>query len=171
MGCVGQTITDIRMLYTKGEDNKPWTWSDAGWGGDWLNVVDRSRNRLMPFAWKTAYEAHGPCLTGMRVRGCYRSGYGDQVSMFSQVRTLRTDDYARTFTSLQYTFNQDLSTAGSYFFSLGSRAYIDTPVVACGNRDGIIDEFDFSKKEVKPFEVAVDRKELTGPPPWFIAYP
>ncbi len=174
MGCTKQIITDIRTLYIKGKDGNLWHWSDAGWGGDWLKVSDTNKNRLMPFAWKTAYEAHGPCLTGMHVDGWYKNEAGDQTGVSATVRTLRTDDYARTFTSLKYIFtNGDLPACGSYFFALGgsSTPYVETPFVACGCKDGLTEELDFTSSEVEPEEYVIERKELSGSPPWFIGFP
>ena len=171
MDCVEQTITDIRMLYTKGDDEKLWGWSDAGWGGDWLQVSDKNKSRLMPFSWKTAYEAHGPCLTSMLVDGWYKNDTGDKVHLYSSVNTLRTDDYARTFTSISYLFTNDLPTKNAYFFSLGSTPRIATTLVAYGSKDGLNEQIDLSTKEVQPGEYVIDRKEMKGSPPWFIAFP
>lgn len=170
MGCCKQTITDIRMLLTKGKDEKLWQWSDAGWGGDWLNVHDEINERLMPFSWKVAYEAHGPCLTCMHVDGWYKSGEMDKVEVSASVRTLRTDDYARTFTSLSYIFKKDLPTAGSYLFSIGGRRQVETPIVAYGCKDGLEKEIHLDQN-VDFNEFLIERKELSGRKPWFVGFP
>jgi hypothetical protein len=170
MGCCKQTITDIRMLFTKGEDGKLWQWSNAGWGGDWLQVYNDKSERLMPFSWKSAYESHGPCLTCMHIGGSYQSSDGNQVELTSSVRTLRTDDYARTFTRLSYVFKKDLPTLKSHFFGLGGSSHINTPKVAYGNKDGLTEEINI-EEDIERDAYFIERKELTGSPPWFIGFP
>ncbi len=170
MGCVPNTITDIRMLFTKGVDEKLWTWSDAGWGGDWLKVFDSENHRLMPFSWKRAYESHGPCLTCMKVDGLYKSSNDDQVAISSIVRTLRTDDYARTFISLSYVFKNDLPADKSSLFSLGGAQTTMTPVVVYGCKDGLIKEVNVGKP-VEFNEIFMEIEELGGDQPWFVGFP
>ena len=173
MECCDQIVTDIRMLFTKGVDGKKWQWSDAGWGADWLEAYGSDEERLKPFSWKVAYESHGPCLTCMHVDGWYKNALSEQVELVSSVRTLRTDDYARTFTTLSYVFIDDLNTAGTHFFTLGGKdrvSYIETPIVAYGNKEGLIEEIQLTK-EVECKEYVIKQKVLTGSPPWFIAFP
>ena len=169
LGCCQNTITDIRMLFTIGEDNKRWQWSDAGWGGDWLKVFKDSK-RLLPHSWKVAYEAHGPCLTCMHVDGWYKSSETDKVELSSTVRTLRTDDYARTFTSLSYSFDKDLPTNKSYLFSMGGTNYVETPIVVYGCKDGLSQECHITQ-DVNFNEVYMEKKELSGRKPWFVGFP
>ncbi len=174
MGCVKQTITDIRMLFTKGEDGQMWRWSDAGWGGDWLKVYDNNSDeneRLMPFSWKTAYESHGPCLTCMHVDGWYQSSSkGYRVELSGTVRTMRTDDYARTITTLSYVFKNELPTAKTHFFSMGGSADTETPRVALGCKSGLIEEINVDE-DVEPDSYFIERKALTGSSPWFVGFP
>jgi len=73
IGCWGETmcldmdnsltpmmVTDVRMLMTRnGKDGRKWSWSDGGWGGDWLQVMRESDNKLHPVQLKTAYLAQG----------------------------------------------------------------------------------------------------------------
>eukprot|EP00555_Chaetoceros_dichaeta_P009287 CAMPEP_0198261994 /NCGR_PEP_ID=MMETSP1447-20131203/10570_1 /TAXON_ID=420782 /ORGANISM="Chaetoceros dichaeta, Strain CCMP1751" /LENGTH=824 /DNA_ID=CAMNT_0043950055 /DNA_START=90 /DNA_END=2564 /DNA_ORIENTATION=- len=173
MDCVENTITDIRMLMTKGEDNKKWNWSDAGGRGDWLHIQpvtddDKVERRLLPFGWKTAYNSHGPCLSEVFYDGWYSADRCVGVS--ANVRTLRTDDYARTFTSLNFVFNQCMLATYTSFFCMGGIPMLKTPKVVLGNRDGLIEEYNVPDGlEIGSF--FVKQRELTGEGPWFIGFP
>ena len=108
MSLVDVAITDIRSLMVRaGLRGRKWSWTNAGWGGDWLNVRDASQEKFFWTDLKTAYLAQGPCLTQARYRGCY--GAQREVDFSAQVQTLRTDDYCRTFQKLRYTFTRDVS--------------------------------------------------------------
>jgi len=171
MDCVQNTITDIRMLMTKGKDNKKWQWSDAGGRGDWLNiqlVTDKVGNRLLPFGWKVAYNSHGPCLSEVFYDGWYSSDRC--VGMSANVRTLRTDDYARTFTALNFVFNQSLVATNTSFFCMGGIPTLKTPKIVLGNNDGLIEEYNVPENlQVGTF--FVKQRELVGKGPWFIGFP
>jgi len=169
MTLVQNTITDIRMLMTKGEDEKKWNWSDAGWGGDWLNIKDeRGKRLLFPFGWKTAYMSHGPCLSEVYYDGWYSTDRS--VGISANVKTLRTDDYARTFTTLSFTFNQTEPASKASFFRLGGSADMKTPKIVLGNRDGLIAEYDVPTN-MKMGTFFLENKELSGKRPWFIGFP
>ena len=139
IGCWGETmcldmdmsatdiaITDVRMLMTRnGLKGRKWSWTDGTWGGDWLGVHDANRNKLAFTEMKTAYLAHGPCLTEVRYNGGY--GPGREVDLAATVRTLRTDDYARTFHTLQYEFRKQLPVGSGWLFKMGRTGRLVTP--------------------------------------------
>jgi len=67
-------ITDNRgMLIRNGKDGPSWDWCEAGWGGDWLHIKDAAGKKLFFRDLKTAYTAHGPCLSELEYRGHYGS--------------------------------------------------------------------------------------------------
>ena len=93
LSCVPQVVTDVRMLMARnGKDGKSWSWTDAGWGGDWLRVNNEEGKQHFFSAMKTAYHAHGPCLSEVHYDGSY--GSQREVDLQAKVQTLRTDDYA-----------------------------------------------------------------------------
>ena len=56
MSCVDVAITDIRMLMARnGSKGRKWSWTDAGWGGDWLNIKDADHGKYFQNNLKTAY--------------------------------------------------------------------------------------------------------------------
>ena len=169
MSLVDVAITDNRGLMLRdGEDGTRWQWTDGGWGGDWLNVPDSHNGKLFFTGMRTAYLAHGPCLTDVRYGGWY--GGNREVAVQAQVETLRTDDYARTFQTLRYQFNQTLPATDSWLCKMGRTGGYVTPKIAWGNRDGLLVE-----KEVptglKVNEPFVGKLTLSGPAPWWIAFP
>lgn len=182
IGCWGETmcldmdmsatdvaITDVRMLMTRnGLQGRKWRWTDAAWGGDWLGVHDAMGNKLAFTQMKTAYLAHGPCLTEVRYDGCY--GAERSVGVAATVRTLRTDDYARTFHTLDYEFRQKLAARSAWLFKMGRTPNFVTPQIAYGNRDGLIAEYDVPR-DMKPDELCVDGVTLSGGAPWWVAFP
>jgi hypothetical protein len=182
IGCWGETmcldmdmsptdiaITDVRMLMTRnGPTGRKWSWSDAGWGGDWLGVHDAAGNKLAFTEMKTAYLSHGPCLTDVRYDGCY--GPQREVDVAATVRTLRTDDYARTFHTLDYEFRRQLSAETGWLFKMGRTGRLVTPQIAYGNRAGLIAEHSVPMN-LKPDELFVDKVTLSGDGPWWVAFP
>ncbi len=169
MSCVDVTITDVRMLMARnGREGKKWTWTDAGWGGDWLNLRDDLDQKLYCTELKTAYNAHGPCLTEVQYEGCY--GTDRQIDSKTTVRTLRTDDYARTFQTFSYTFNQPVSATNGWLFKMGRTPGYVTPQLAYGNGKGLIREHQIPNT-LKRNETHLEPTTLTGPAPWWIAQP
>jgi hypothetical protein len=182
IGCWGETmcldmdmsptdiaITDVRMLLTRnGLTGKKWNWTDAGWGGDWLGVHDARGNKLAFTEMKTAYLSHGPCLTEVRYNGCY--GPHREVDLAATVRTLRTDDYARTFHMLDYQFRKKLSAEMAWLFKMGRTGKLVTPQIAYGNGAGLIAEQKVPLN-LKPDELFVDKVKLLGEGPWWVAFP
>ncbi len=181
IGCWGETmcfdmdmsatevaITDVRgLMLRNGRQGKSWGWTDAGWGGDWLCIRPGANSKLYFTGMKTAYRAHGPCLTEARYDGAY--GPSRQVDVEAAVSTLRTDDYARTFQTLRYTFNRTLPAAGSWLFKMGA-AKVEAPVVITGNRSGMITEYEVPKQPRTGSHLA-SNLALAGNGPWWIAFP
>ncbi len=162
------TITDVRGLYLRaGKDGEKWGWSDGGWGGDWLRITNSRGEKLAFSEMKTAYLAHGPCLSDVRYRGAY--GPRREARLAATVRTLRTDDHARTFHTLRYAFTQPVSTADAWLFKVGG-GWCTTPKIAYGNRAGLIAEHEVpeSLAGIDEFRPPVT---LTGAGPWWVAYP
>jgi len=182
IGCWGETmcldmgmsatdvaITDVRMLMTRnGLTGRKWSWTDAGWGGDWLGAHDAGGNKLAFTEMKTAYLAHGPCLTEVRYNGCY--GPQREVDVAATVRTLRTDDYARIFHTLDYEFRKGLSAGRGWLFKMGRTGRLVTPQIAYGNGAGLIAEHSVPR-DLKPAELFVDTVTLSGEGPWWVAFP
>ena len=182
IGCWGETmcldmdnslttmmVTDVRMLMTRnGKDGRKWSWSDGGWGGDWLGVNRGPDNKLLPVDLKTAYLAHGPCLTDVRYSGFY--GKERDVAFEARVATLRTDDHNRVFQQLRYRFIKQLGVHGSHLFKMGPNNNLLTPRIAYGNRDGLIAEHtvpgNLGAKSVFREQIV-----LTGQGPWWVAFP
>jgi hypothetical protein len=162
-------VTDNRgMLVRNGADGPLWQWVDAGWGGDWLTVRNAAGEKLDPVAMKTLYVAHGPCLSEVEYSGQF--GHGGEVDLRSTVRVPRTDDYVRTFFKNTYDFHAALPTAGSWLFKVGDSPHFNTPRVCYGNRDGLLGE-QLPQAGAKKGDTPVDRLELSGKGPWWIAFP
>ena len=182
IGCWGETIcfdvdmsltdvaiTDVRMLMTRnGHEGKKWTWTDAGWGGDWLNVQDASGQKLLFSEMKTAYLSQGPCLTDTRYDRNY--GSGGEVSLQARVQTLRTDDFARTFQTLHYTFNKELSASGSWLFKMGRTGNSVSPRIAHGNGEGLVLD-EPVPSTLRDGDIYQDRVQLEGEAPWWVGFP
>ena len=169
MSCVDVAITDSRMLMCrKGLTGRKWRWTDAGWGGDWLNLKDRQGKKLLFSEMKSAYLSHGPCLTEVRHKGFY--GSERQVSIQNTIRTLRTDDYARTFQTLRYDFNETVSAANGWLFKMGRTNKYITPSIAYGDRNGLSQEhaiphnLNRGSTYIAPFT-------MVGEAPYWIAFP
>jgi len=165
MSPTDQVVTDVRgMMLRKGLKGATWGWTDAGWGGDWFNVRPKG-DRLAFAGMKTAYLAHGPCLSDVRYEGHY--GSGRDVLVRAGVRTLRTDDYVRTFQRLRYEFKKSLPAGEAYLFKMDGQSAI-IPKIAYGNSGGVIAERDIPSKEQSEF---IDCAELSGEGPWWVAFP
>jgi hypothetical protein len=182
IGCWGETIcfdmdmsltdiaiTDVRMLMARnGLNGTKWSWTDAGWGGDWLGMHNANGEKLAFNDLKTAYLSQGPCLTDVRYAGFY--GAGREVALEAQVQTLRTDDHARTLQRLKYTFNVDSKTNLLWLYKMGRTSGLVTPRIAYGNRAGLIAEQSVPL-DLKPGECFVDKRTLEGDGPWWVSFP
>jgi len=182
IGCWGETmcldvdnsltpimVTDVRMLFTRnGKKGRKWSWSDGGWGGDWLCVYRSPDNKLHPVELKTAYLAHGPCLTDVRYAGFF--GKARDVAFDAQVGTLRTDDYNRVFQHFRYRFEKPLAADGAYFFRQGPNTNLLTPRIAYGNRDGLIAEREVPG-QLQRGDLFEKQVVLRGEGPWWVAFP
>ncbi|WPJ96211.1 LamG domain-containing protein [Coraliomargarita algicola] len=169
MSLVDVAITDVRMLMArKGKDGKKWGWTDAGWGGDWLSVNDDAGKKLYFSEMKTAYLAHGPCLSEVRYDGNY--GSAREVGLEAKVQTLRTDDFARTFQTLRYTFDQKLSAEDGWLFKMGRSGKSVSPQIAYGNAGGLVRE-EAVPDHLRKGELYLDRVALEGAAPWWVGFP
>jgi hypothetical protein len=169
MSLVDMVVTDVRMLMVRnGAKGVRWSWTDAGWGGDWLAIANAAGEKAHFRDLKTAYLSQGPCLTDVRYDGFY--GSQRDVAIKSRVQTLRTDDYARTFHTLSYAFRKPVSSRDAYFFMQGRTDQYATPVIAYGNKNGLIAERRVPGN-LKPKERFVDRLTLEGEGPWWVAFP
>jgi hypothetical protein len=167
--CTSMMVTDVRMLMTRnGRNGSKWGWSDGGWGGDWLEVHRNADDKLFPVDLKTAYLAHGPCLTDVRYSGSY--GKGRDVALEAHVATLRTDDYNRVFQRLRYQFAEQFKTVGSHLFRMGPNNNLLTPRIAYGNRDGLIAEHAVPGN-LRGGSVFRKQTVLAGQGPWWVAFP
>jgi hypothetical protein len=169
MTCVDIAITDVRTLMVRrGLQGARWSWSDAGWGGDWLGLKDAAGEKLPLGGMRTAYLAHGPCMSEVRYSGFY--GAAREVSLEALVRTVRVDDFARTFQRLKYTFRTQVETEDVWLHKMGRTSYYVTPQLAYGNRDELIAQRTVPA-DLKPKSVFLDRVALTGAAPWWVAFP
>ena len=169
MSLTNVAICDVRMLMARnGLNGAKWGWTDAGWGGDWLGMKNSLGEKLAFNGMKTAYLSHGPCLTDVRYTGFY--GAKREVSLEAEVHTLRTDDYARTFQKLKYTFNTATKTEGLWLYKMGGTPTLVTPKVAYGNRDGLISEL-ATPPSMKEGDLFLKETPLTGNGPWWVAFP
>jgi hypothetical protein len=169
MSLVNLAVTDVRMLMARnGLNGQKWSWTDAGWGGDWFEMLDAEGNKLAFKDLKTAYLSQGPCLTDVRYSGFY--GARREVGMQAEVHTLRTDDYARTFQRFRYTFNVPVANTNISFYRQGKTGQYTTPKVAYGNRDGLLVEKDVPLG-LKAGQCFIDRLTLEGNGPWWVAFP
>lgn len=169
MSLVDVAITDVRMLMARdGLNGTKWGWTDAGWGGDWLGMWNANGEKLAFNDLKAAYLSQGPCLTDVRYDGDY--GAGHEVSLTAQVRTLRTDDNARTFLDLKYIFHTAAQTSRLWLFKMGGTGSYLTPQIAYGNRAGLIADQPVPGN-LKPDQDFVDHLSLKGQGPWWVAFP
>lgn len=167
--CVDIVITDVRMLMARnGIEGKKWNWTDAGWGGDWLNIQDANQDKYFMNGIKTAYLSQGPCLTDVKYDGYY--GMNKEIDFKSQIQTLRTDDYARTFQKFSYEFTTDVSPEKIWLFKLGRTSHYKCSQLAYGNVDGLIKQHDVPN-ELMSDQVFLENTKLTGPGPWWVALP
>jgi hypothetical protein len=161
-------ITDIRALFTRqGKDGKPWQWSDAGWGADWLSASDSEGKKLHTARMKASYLSHGPCLPEVVYHGSY--GSKGEVEIKATVSTPRTDDHSKVFLCLRYDFRADIPAKDSSLFRLG-RGHVFAPKISIGNRDGLIQEID-APIGLKAGDLHLDRFALTGSSPWWLGFP
>jgi hypothetical protein len=170
MSATDLSICDVRApLAQGGKEGNPWSWTDAGWGGDWLRVLNRDNHKLPHGELKTAYLSHGPCLSDVIYKGAY--GSDQDVLLEARIQNPRTDDYGRTYQQLKYHFMKQLSTTNS---SLMTKVYYldknispDLRKIAIGNSKGLIKEVHVPIKQ----GVVMPATELTGPGPWWITAP
>ena len=168
MSLVDVTVTDVRMLMARNKLNgEKWTWTDAGWGGDWLNIKDDKNRKHYFNGIKTAYHAHGPCLTEVNYSGSY--GAQKEAHFNATVRTLRTNDYARTFTTMKYQFNKKVRTNG-WLFKMGRTGGYTTPQIAYGNKAGLIKQHQV-RPDIKHGETFIHKNTLSGKGPWWVSFP
>ena len=168
MSLVDVAITDIRALMVRnGINGRKWSWTDAGWGGDWLNIQDDGQQKYFQNSQKTAYLSHGPCLTDIKHAGYY--GANREVDFSARIHTLRTDDYCRTFQKLRYTFTRGVSAKKMTLFKLGRTYSYHTPQIAYGNVDGLIEQRN-APQTLKQGQVFLKNVELTGPGPHWVAF-
>lgn len=165
-------ICDVRAPLTqKGKDGAPWTWTDAVWGGDWLSIYDLGDRKLAAAGMKTAYLAHGPCLSDVRYVGAY--GSGRDALLDARIQFARTNDYGRTFQQLSYAFQKPLPTANTSLmskrYSLDLKQKLDGHVFF-GNAEGLLDTFTV-KGASAANEVLLPAVELPGPGPWWVSSP
>lgn len=169
MSCVDVAITDVRMLMGRnGLQGGKWNWTDAAWGGDWLKVNDANDQKLYFSELKTAYLAHGPCLSEVRHDGCY--GSQREVDVAATIRTLRTDDFARTFQDIDYRFHQAVSAEGGWLFKMGGSIRSISPAIAYGNASGLLKAEDVPS-DLELGELYLDRVTLSGKGPWWVGFP
>ncbi|TWT71375.1 hypothetical protein Pan14r_36850 [Crateriforma conspicua] len=180
IGCWGETIcfdsdrslvdcaiTDIRMLMARdGIDGRKWSWTEAGWGGDWLDIRNVTGQKFHPRGVKTAYLSHGPCMPRMLQTGFY--GTDQQVSFSADVQVARADDYARTFQTLRYQFHQEVSADDVSFFSLGRTHHYATPFVDVGQRSGLIRQIPVDAGRAKGDRI-IDSFQWNGEAPHWVA--
>ncbi len=168
MSLVDVAITDVRMLMSRaGANGRKWGWTDAGWGGDWLNLQTESQAKLFPSQLKTAYVAHGPCLTDIRHEGYY--GANQEVDFTAQIQIARSDDISRTHQRLTYTFTQDVSAQKVWLFQLGGSHDYQTPQIVYGNADGLIETHDAQEKSMRD-DVFLNPIEIAGPAPHWLTF-
>ena len=169
MSCVDVIITDIRMLMARnGMNGQKWSWTDAGWGGDWLMIKDRLQDKYYPKEMKTAYLSQGPCLTDVRHSGYY--GENREVAFEAAIKTLRTDDYSRSFQKFKYEFVKDVSAEKVWLFKIGRTGQHATPKIAYGNADGLVKELEVPAT-LKKEDAFLDNVQIEGNGPWWVALP
>jgi len=168
MSCVDVAVTDVRMLMARsGTEGRMWSWTDAGWGGDWLGLNDAKGQKHYFNGLRTAYLSHGPCLTSVKYDGYY--GANREIDLAAEVNTLRTDDYARTFTTLEYRFDQPVSADG-WLFKMGRTSSYVTPKIAYGNKAGLIEEREVPNG-LKMGDRFGEDVSLEGEGPWWVSFP
>ena len=169
MSCVENTITDIRLLMARnGAQGRKWGWTDAGWGGDWLNIEGNGQKKLFQKEMKTAYLSHGPCLTDARHSGVY--GIDRKVRFKTQIQTLRTDDYSRSFQNFRYDFDKSINPEDASIFKLGKTRRYTTPKIAYGNAKGLVKQQTIPSG-LKEGYTFIGDTTFSGPGPWWVAFP
>ena len=117
---------------------------------------------------KTAYLSHGPCLTDARHSGIY--GVNREVRFTTQIQTLRTDDYSRSFQNFRYSFDRNIKTDEATIFKLGRTQRYTTPKIAYGNAKGLIKK-QFVPKGLGEGYIFVGETTFSGEGPWWVAFP
>jgi len=169
MSLVDVAVTDIRMLMArKGINGRQWGWTEAGWGGDWLNVQAEDQEKYFWTDLKTAYLSQGPCLTEVKYQGYY--GRNREVDFQARIQTLRTGDYSRSFQRLSYTFTREVSALKIWLFKLGRTYHYHSPHIAYGNAEGLLAQED-APDTLKANDLVLDRVTLAGPSPHWVAFP
>ena len=169
MSCVENSITDIRLLMARnGANDQKWGWTDAGWGGDWLNIAGNGQKKLFQKEMKTAYLSHGPCLTDAKHSGVY--GASREVRFQTQIQTLRTDDYNRSFQNFRYDFDKNIEADEASIFKLGKSRNYTTPEIAYGNANGLIKQ-QTVPGGLKEGYIFISDTTFSGPGPWWVAFP
>lgn len=167
--CVDVAVTDVRMLMARtGAEGRKWGWTNAGWGGDWLKVEDEQGQRQHPSELKTAYLAHGPNLTDVRYHGHF--GSQPAVDFTANVQTLRTDDYARTFQKLRYTFKKKVSTENAWLFKMGRTSNYAHPHFAYGNAQGLVEALDVPS-DLQRGDSLLQQSRIAGEAPFWVSFP
>lgn len=177
MCLTSQTVTDIRALMVC--DKNKWGWTNAGWGADWLCAYNGVGRKLLLGGVKVGYLSQGPCLTEVKYVAYY--GSSAEVHMDATVHTLRTNDYARTIQRIRYDFNTKVNfkdehsstSCGSCFYRVGGCAGWEgwyCKKVTLGNANGLLKNIEVPEKlQVGSFFLS--RIKMTGPAPWWIAFP
>ena len=165
------TITDVRgLMLRNGLDALKWRWTTCGNGGDWLMAFHTETARqFWVNSLKVAYLSHGPCLTDVRYHGCY--GDAHQVDFTVRVRTVRTDDYARTFISIKYRFLDTVQFATNGYFHMVRCHGFYTRDIAFGCRNEMVFESEDIPYNLNQGEIFVPDTMLDGPGPWWVSYP
>jgi len=165
------TITDVRgLMLRNGSEARKWGWTTCGNGGDWLMAFHIGSGRQFWInSLKTAYMSHGPCLTDVRYQGSY--GDARQIEFTVRVRTVRTDDYSRTFLSMTYAVNDTVSFGKNGYFHMVRCHGFYTRDIAVGHGRGML----FEKKDVpenlEQGEIFIPDTMLEGSGPWWVSYP
>ena len=166
--CVENTITDIRgLMLRNGRDGRKWSWTNCGWGGDWIIVSDKNQQKFFPKEQKTAYLTQGPCLTNVKYSGFY--GANQEITYDTRVQTLRTDDYSRTFQTFTYKVQKSIEANVLTLFKLGRTSNYHTPTLAYGNKDGLTKEISF-EKDLKLGQIALDKVNMIGKAPFWVSF-
>ena len=84
--------------------------------------------------------------------------------------TLRTDDYARTFQKLHYTFEKEVNAENAWLFKMGRTNGYTTPTLAYGNAAGLLAN-EAVPSNLRRGDRLVAQKTLAGAAPWWVSFP